>query len=76
MGASYVRQWGSPTFRRSVVDFIVAIIPDANLTHLRDIIDTLDRTSQEIFQDRKAEFEENRSLDGSNIMDILRTFLR
>ena len=72
ISASHVRQWLSPAFCGRVVDFVLAVVPDANLANLRNTIDTMDRASQEIFGARKAEFEEHTSRDRSNIMDILR----
>ena len=78
MLAGYLERLGSAIFRRRLADLAVALLPDKNLKHLRDIIDTLDSSSRMIFQKKKVDIQTHDETvlqqvgEGKDIMSVLR----
>ena len=79
---AYFQKIGSPQLRRRLADLIIAVVPDKNLSHMRDIINTMDHIVQEIFGKRSREVdlagigdvkEAGASL---NMLSILREFFQ
>jgi cytochrome P450 len=62
----YLTKIGSPKFRRFMVD----IIPFKRLHKMRDISDTITKTSKQIYEQRKAEMMGG--IEGKDIMSVLR----
>jgi hypothetical protein len=67
---------GTPKFRRIVMD----ILPWKNLHEMRDIVDILDTTAIEIFEEKKKALEEGDEAvtqqigNGNDIMSILSAY--
>ena len=76
--ADFLVKLGSPQFRRKLADLAVAIIPDENLGKMRDIVNTMDVGSKEIFYDKKNALEKGDEVmveqvnRGKDVMSILR----
>ena len=54
MLSEYWHKLGPSQFRRRLADLTVAVIPDKNLGHMRDIINIMDLATQAFFQEMKA----------------------
>ena len=79
--AAYAQKLGSPRFRRKLANLACAIIPDKNLPRLRDIVNTMDYYTREIFRKRTQELDgatdsaSTKSDEGTkNMLSVLREF--
>ena len=76
--ADFLVKLGPPQFRRKLADLAVAIIPDENLGKMRDIVNTMDAGSKDIFLDKKNALEKGDEVmveqvnRGMDVMSILR----
>ena len=79
--AAYAQKLGSPRFRRKLANLACAIIPDKNLPRLRDIVNTMDYYTREIFRKRAQEVDglagpsDAKSNEGvKDMLSVLREF--
>ncbi len=75
--ADFLVKLGSPQLRRKLADVAVALIPDKNLGKMRDIVNTMDTGSREIFFDKKSTLEKGDEVmveqvnRGKDVMSLL-----
>ena len=55
----YVYRWGSSRLRKALTDLIIWLLPDDNPKRMKRIFEIIEANSQEIYQDRKASYQEH-----------------
>lgn len=70
MISGYLEKLGPPEFRRKLADLAVVLIPDKNLGRVRDISQTLYKTSSEILKKKREDFE--KGSEGDNMISAIR----
>ena len=53
----FLHSLGPARFRKLLADLAVRLLPDENLGKLRDIVNDIERTSQQIYHDSKVSYE-------------------